>query len=216
MVKYQQLVSSIVVQDPDIESFYSSTGGNFFGPSGASGRMMVNTKPRQQRNVYRRRDGQPAAAQTRQHSRTARFPLGAAGDSRGRPHVQERVRLHAVRAGHRSSSTPKRRNWSASWRACPACRMSPATCRSRRRASISCSTAIAPPPCTSTGNTISSTLYDAFGPQFASTIYAPTNQYRVLLEMLPRLPAAHRRAGHDLPEERHRRDGAAQCGGRSS
>src|SRR4029077_2225021 len=51
MVKYQQLVSSIVVQDPDIESFYSSTGGNFFGPSGASGRMMINTKPRRQRNV---------------------------------------------------------------------------------------------------------------------------------------------------------------------
>jgi HAE1 family hydrophobic/amphiphilic exporter-1 len=34
-------------------------------------------------------------------------------------------------------------------------------------------------------NTISSTLYDAFGPQFSSTIYAPTNQYRVLLEVLP-------------------------------
>ena len=34
--------------------------------------------------------------------------------------------------------------------------------------------------------TISSTLYDAFGPQFASTIYAPNNQYRVLLEMLPK------------------------------
>ena len=33
--------------------------------------------------------------------------------------------------------------------------------------------------------TISSTLYDAFGPQFSSTIYSPTNQYRVLLEMLP-------------------------------
>ena len=34
--------------------------------------------------------------------------------------------------------------------------------------------------------TISSTLYDAFGPQFTSTIYAPNNQYRVLLEMLPK------------------------------
>ena len=31
----------------------------------------------------------------------------------------------------------------------------------------------------------SSALYDSFGPQFASTIYAPNNQYRVLLEMLP-------------------------------
>src|SRR4029077_6634841 len=28
MVKYQKLVSSIVVQDPDVESFYSTTGGN--------------------------------------------------------------------------------------------------------------------------------------------------------------------------------------------
>src|SRR5665647_3913563 len=51
MVKYQQLISSIVVQDPDIESFFSSTGGNFGGSSGASGRMMINTKPRRQRNV---------------------------------------------------------------------------------------------------------------------------------------------------------------------
>ena len=30
MVKYQQLISSIVVQDPDIESFYSTTGGAAF------------------------------------------------------------------------------------------------------------------------------------------------------------------------------------------
>ena len=36
---------------------------------------------------------------------------------------------------------------------------------------------------------VSSTLYDAFGPQFASTIYAPTNQYRVLLEMQPQYQA---------------------------
>ncbi|HEY1241577.1 MAG TPA: efflux RND transporter permease subunit [Bryobacteraceae bacterium] len=33
---------------------------------------------------------------------------------------------------------------------------------------------------------IADNLYDAFGPQLASTIYAPTDQYRVLLELLPR------------------------------
>jgi len=27
MVKYQQLVSQVIVKDPDVESFYSSTGG---------------------------------------------------------------------------------------------------------------------------------------------------------------------------------------------
>ena len=32
---------------------------------------------------------------------------------------------------------------------------------------------------------IQRTLYDAFGPQWSSTIYAPNNQYKVLLEMLP-------------------------------
>jgi HAE1 family hydrophobic/amphiphilic exporter-1 len=34
-------------------------------------------------------------------------------------------------------------------------------------------------------NNVSNTLYDAFGPRIASTIYSPVNQYRVLLEMNP-------------------------------
>jgi HAE1 family hydrophobic/amphiphilic exporter-1 len=33
---------------------------------------------------------------------------------------------------------------------------------------------------------IADSLYDAFGPQLVSTIYAPNNQYRVLSELLPR------------------------------
>src|SRR5262249_19151265 len=34
-------------------------------------------------------------------------------------------------------------------------------------------------------SSVSTTLYDAFVPRLASTIYAPTNQYRVLLEVKP-------------------------------
>src|SRR5260370_6965303 len=49
MVKYQELVSYIVAQDPDVESFYSTTGGNMFGPGGATGRLMINLLPRRQR-----------------------------------------------------------------------------------------------------------------------------------------------------------------------
>ena len=49
---------------------------------------------------------------------------------------------------------------------------------------------------------MASTLYDAFGPQLTSTIYSPTNQYQVLLEMLPQLSALHRRAEDDLPAGR--------------
>jgi multidrug efflux pump subunit AcrB len=35
---------------------------------------------------------------------------------------------------------------------------------------------------------IANMLYDAFGPQLVSTIYAETNQYRVLLEVLTEIP----------------------------
>jgi hypothetical protein len=34
-------------------------------------------------------------------------------------------------------------------------------------------------------NGVSTALYDAFGPEYSTTIYSPTNQYEVLLEMLP-------------------------------
>ena len=47
MVKYQQMVSAILVQDPDIETFYSSTGG--MGGFGGAGE-------------HRPHDGQPEAA----------------------------------------------------------------------------------------------------------------------------------------------------------
>ncbi|MBI3210687.1 MAG: efflux RND transporter permease subunit [Candidatus Solibacter usitatus] len=36
---------------------------------------------------------------------------------------------------------------------------------------------------------VSNSLYDAFGPRWSSTIYAPNNQYRVLLEILPKYQA---------------------------
>ena len=36
---------------------------------------------------------------------------------------------------------------------------------------------------------IENALYDAFGPRWVSTIYAPTNQYRVMLDLLPEFQA---------------------------
>ena len=40
---------------------------------------------------------------------------------------------------------------------------------------------------------------------YASTIYSPNNQYRVLLEMQPKYQAALRLSGHDLFQDQHRR-----------
>src|SRR5581483_8469851 len=48
MVRNLQMVSRVIVQDPDVETFYSSTGGGFGGSSN-TGRLMVNLRPRRQR-----------------------------------------------------------------------------------------------------------------------------------------------------------------------
>src|SRR4029077_15494061 len=40
-----------------------------------------------------------------------------------------------------------------------------------------------------TANAIESAFYDAYGPRWVSTIYAPANEYKVLLELAPRFQA---------------------------
>jgi len=185
MVKYQQLISSIVVQDPDIESFYSTTGGNFFGPSGASGRLMVNTKPRKERNVS------VAEMVARLRPKLSNIP-------------GLRVSLsvpQAIRVGGRMSKSaydftlvgPDTQQLYAE-----APKLERAIAQMPGLQEVQSDLQIKTPRINLVldrdraaalhlnWNSISSTLYDAFGPQLTSTIYAPNNQYRVLLEMLPK------------------------------
>ncbi|HEY1493644.1 MAG TPA: efflux RND transporter permease subunit, partial [Candidatus Solibacter sp.] len=185
MVKYQTLVSSIVVQDPDVETFYSTTGGNFFGPSGASGRLMVNTTPRRQRKAT------VADIVNRLRPKLSNIP-------------GLRVSLsvpQAIRVGGRMSKSsydftlygpdtqqlyteaPKLERVIAKIPGLQEVQSDLQIKTPRVNIVLDRDRAAA---LHLNWNTISSTLYDAFGPQFASTIYAPTNQYRVLLEMLPK------------------------------
>ena len=62
---------------------------------------------------------------------------------------------------------------------------SPATCRSRTRRSRSGSTATAPPRSAIDASQIENALYNAYGARQVSTIYTPTNQYWVMMELLP-------------------------------
>ncbi len=208
-------MSSIVVQDPDVESFYSTTGGNFFGPSGASGRLMVNTTPRRQRKATVADIVNRLRPKLSNIPGLARFALGAAGDPRWRTHVQERLRFHALRTGHAATLQRSPETGAHHRQDCRACRKCTSDLQIKtprvnivldrdRAAALHLN-----------WSTISSTLYDAFGPQFASTIYAPTNQYRVLLEMLPQIPAAYRRARHDLSQERQRQHDPVEAPWRS-
>ena len=152
-----------------------------------SGRMMVNTKPRRQRNVSVAEMVEPAASQTRQHSRDCAFPSRCRRRSAWAA-ACPRAAYDFTLYGPDTAATLRGGSQTGARRG-PHARLAG---RHQRPADqdaahqYRCSTATAPPPCTSTGRHISSTLYDAFGPQFASTIYAPNNQYRVLLEMLPK------------------------------
>ena len=185
MVKYQELVSSIVVQDPDVESFYSSTGGSMFGPSGASGRMMINLVPRRQRKAT------VADIVNRTRPKLSGIP-------------GLRVSLNipaAIRVGGRMSKsaydyTLYGPDTKQLYEEAP--KLERIIARLPGLQEVTSDLQIKTPrvnivldrdraaALNLNWNTISSTLYDAFGPQFSSTIYSPTNQYRVLLEMLPR------------------------------
>ncbi len=185
MVKYQELVSSIVVQDPDVESFYSSTGGSMFGPSGATGRMMINLIPRRQRKAT------VADIVNRTRPKLSGIP-------------GLRVSLNipaAIRVGGRMSKsaydyTLYGPDTKQLYEEAP--KLERIIARLPGLQEVTSDLQIKTPrvnivldrdraaALNLNWNTISSTLYDAFGPQFSSTIYSPTNQYRVLLEMLPR------------------------------
>jgi hydrophobic/amphiphilic exporter-1 (mainly G- bacteria), HAE1 family len=184
MVKHLALVSNIVVQDPDVESFYSSTGGGFGGSNGNSGRLMINLKPRRQR-------------------------VATVTDivNRIRPKVSNipglRVFLsvpQAIRVGGRMSKSsydftmfgPDTEQLYAE-----APKMERLMQRMPGLTEVSSDLQIKNPrvnvildrdraaALNVNYQSVSSALYDAFGPQLASTIYSPLNQYRVLLEMLP-------------------------------
>jgi HAE1 family hydrophobic/amphiphilic exporter-1 len=182
MVKYQQMVSQIMVRDPDVESFYSSTGGGFGGAAN-TGRLMVNLKPRRQRVAT------VADIVNRLRPKVSNFPG-----------LRVYISIpQAIRVGGRMSKssydfTLYGPDTQQLYEEAP--KLERIVARLPGLQEVSSDLQIKTPRvnvvldrdrAAALGvnwNNISSSLYDAFGPQFSSTIYAPTNQYRVLLEML--------------------------------
>jgi HAE1 family hydrophobic/amphiphilic exporter-1 len=183
MVKYQRRLAEIVVQDPDVESFFSTTGGGFLSSSN-TGRLMINLKPRRQR-------------------------VATVNDivNRLRPKVSNipglRVYLtvpQAIRVGGRMSKSsydytlygPDTQQLYAE-----AQKLERIVARLPGLLEVNSDLQIKTPQVNVVldrdraaalnvnWNGVSAALYDAFGPQYSTTIYAPTNQYEVLLEMLP-------------------------------
>ncbi len=183
MITYMERVSRIVVQDPDIDTFYASTGGGFGGASN-TGRIMVNLKPRRER----------------------KFTV-AEIVARLRPKVSNMPGLkvyltipQAIRVGGRQSKSsydytlygPDTQQLYTE-----AQKLERVLGRLPGLAEVTSDLQIKNPQVNIVldrdraaalnvnWQNVAGVLYDAFGPQLASTIYSPTNQYQVLLEMLP-------------------------------
>ncbi|HUK19128.1 MAG TPA: efflux RND transporter permease subunit [Bryobacteraceae bacterium] len=183
MIRYQDQIARILVQDPDIDTFNASTGGGFGGAAN-TGRFMINLKPRRQRvatvndivNRLRPKVSNfpgircyltiPTAIRVggRMSKSSYDFTLFGPDTQQLYTEAQKLEKLVARIPGLVEVNTDLQiRN--------P--RVNVVLDRDRAAAlSVNYST-------------VSQTLYDAFGPQLASTIYAPTNQYQVLLEMNP-------------------------------
>jgi HAE1 family hydrophobic/amphiphilic exporter-1 len=184
MVNYQKRLAQIVVEEPDVESFYSSTGGGMMGAAN-TGQLMINLKPRRQR-------------------------VATVADivNRLRPKVSGipglRVYLtvpQAIRVGGRMSKSsfdytlygPDTQQLYTE-----AQKLERIVARLPGLLDVTSDLQIKNPQVNIVldrdraaalnlnWNEVSATLYDAFGPQYSSTIYSPTNQYEVLLEMLPK------------------------------
>ena len=183
MVRYLRQLSQIVVRDPDVESFYASTGGGYFASSN-TGRLMVNLKPRRQR-----------VATVNEIANRIRPKVA------GIPGMRVYVTIpQAIRVGGRMSKSsydytlygPDTQQLYAEEQ-----KLERIVARLPGLQEVTSDLQIKNPQvnivldrdrAAALGlnwSQVSATLYDAFGPQLASTIYSPTNQYQVLLEMQP-------------------------------
>ncbi len=182
MLQYGDRVSRITVQDPDVVSLYTRTGGNNGAANNAS--LTVNVKPRRQRRAT------VVDIMNRLRPRIANL-----AGLRISMSIPQPIRF----SGRNSSATYDYTLYSpdteALYGSAPA--LEEAMSRLPGLVDVTSDLQIRNPQIRLTvdrdraaalnldWNDIASMLYNAFGPQLVSTIYGSTNQYRVLLEVLP-------------------------------
>ena len=113
MVDYVQQVSAIMRDDPNIDSFMAQADTT------NTPRFWTQLKPRKMRALSLTQVIAELRPKLSRISRRQRFPGGSAQPALRRPSDQVRVRFHAARSRHGTSSTNKRRGWSAK---SPSCR----------------------------------------------------------------------------------------------
>src|SRR5215467_8543413 len=183
MAKYQQQVSELMASDPDIESFMSSTGGGF-GATSNQGRMWVQLKPRKQRDLsvtqiveklrpkVSNLPGMRVFMTVPPSIRIGGRPSKTAFDFTLQGPDTQDLYVQAQKLEREMAQLPGLVDVTTDLQIKnPQVRLT----IDRDRAGVSGLNVAA----------IEAALYDAYGPRWVSTIYAPTSQYKVLLELLP-------------------------------
>ena len=168
----------------------SRTSMSFVGAGGPSrslniGRIFVTLKPRDERpdaDAIVQELRAEAAARPGHQGVRAEHP----GDPHRRPADEERLPVHAAGRRHHRALPVGAAGRGEAADAARAASTSPATCRSRSRRSASQIDRNKASALGVSAQAIENTLYDAYGSRQVSTIYAPTNQYWVVMELEPR------------------------------
>ena len=183
MLDYQKVVADIIRKDPNVDTFMSSVGGGFGGRSGNFANMNILLKPRDERKL--------TVPQIMEEIRpkVSRFP-GFRAIMMNPP---------AIRIGARGSSasyelTVTSPDTEALYR--EAQKLELAVARETRYVQdVNTDLQISSPRVNVVVNrdraavlgldikSVENALYAAYGPKWSTTIYSPTNQYQVLMEI---------------------------------
>ena len=227
LVEYQDAVADIIRQDPNVEALVSTIGGSAAATLGGPnlGQIVVHLKPRSDAQELANDDHRDAAAADGQGARHQGLHAEPADHPDRRPGEQEPVSVLDAVARSQTSSTPRPRKLRKRAAAVPGLE------------DLTSDLAITSPQINVeidrdkaaalgvTANQIENAFYDAYGPRWVSTIYAPVNEYKVLLELAPQFqadPAAlsllyfKSGTGRHRPGRAARHAGARAAGDRSA
>ena len=181
----QQKIIAIVRQDPDVEGFMTSVGGSFGGGGGNTGRFYIQLKPRRERTST----AQQIVARLRPRVSAV-------------PGVRTSLSLPAaIRVGGRGS----RSSYELTLQSADTANLYREAAAFEREVAklpsildVNSDTQMRTPRVRIevdrdkaavyglNSQEIQQSLYNGYGQSWASTIYAPTNQYRVMFEVMPK------------------------------
>jgi HAE1 family hydrophobic/amphiphilic exporter-1 len=187
MKKYQIAINDIILRDPDVEGILSSVGGGgpMGGGGGSRGNIFVQLKPRRNRVA----SAQEIVARIR--PRVSSVP-----GVRAFPSLPPAMRIGG--RGSRSSYELTLQSPDTALLYAEGAKLEREVARLPSVLDVNSDIQMRSPRVRIdinrdaaanfglTAQAIQSAIYNGYGPSIASTIYAPTNQFRVMLEVMPR------------------------------